>query len=144
MFMRLQRAASLLILLALCGCGEGRPDRVPVSGKVLIDGQPLSRGYIRIVPSDARASTGEIGPDGRFTLGCFEKADGCVVGTHPISVYAAEPLSASSQRWLAPKKYADPATSGLTAEIKEPTDSLVIELSWDGGKPFVERLGSDE
>jgi hypothetical protein len=137
------RAACLLLLLVFSGC-EGRPDRVPVSGKVLIDGQPLTRGYIRVVPSDARASGGEIGPDGRFTLGCFEKADGCVVGTYPVSVYAAEPLGANAKRWLAPRKYADPATSGLTVDIKEPTDSLVIELSWDGGKPFVERLGSDE
>jgi hypothetical protein len=49
-------------------------------------------------------------------------------------------LGASANRWHAPKKYIDHATSGLTVEISEPTDSLVINLSWDGGKPFVERF----
>jgi hypothetical protein len=130
----------LVAAAVVSGCSDGRPERVPVSGIVLIDGQPLTRGYIRIIPTDARAAGGEIGADGRFTLGTFEHADGCVVGMHAATVFSTEPLGGNAQRWLAPKKYADPATSGLTVDIKEATDALVINLTWAGGKPFIERF----
>jgi hypothetical protein len=125
------------------GCGDGRPARVPVSGKVLIDGQPLTYGYIRLVPDDARPAGGKINPDGTFTLTCYDGNDGCVPGTHKVSVVAVEVLSSSSQKWHAPKQYIDPATSAVTATVGEPTDNLVIELSWQGGKPFIERFGAE-
>ena len=66
----------LVIVSALfaAGCGEDRPDRVQVSGQVLIDGQPLTCGFVRIMPENARPSTGAIGPDGRFKLTTF----GCI------------------------------------------------------------------
>jgi hypothetical protein len=41
-------------------------------------------------------------------------------------------------RWEAPKKYQDQTTSELTEEITGPTDKVIIELKWDGGKPFDE------
>jgi len=131
--------SACLAVAATVGCGDGRPRRVPVSGQVLIDGQPLTYGYVRVIPIDARPATAQIGPDGRFMLKTFEDGDGAVLGTHPVTVSANEYLSETSQRWHAPKKYADPGTSGLTATIDGPTDSLVINLTWDGGKPFVER-----
>jgi len=140
----LPRPLFLLGIAALAvtaaGCGDGRPGRVPVSGQVLLDGKPLSRGFIRLVPDDARAACGEIGPDGRFTLKTFEPGDGVVLGTHRVAIVAIEPLGSIQQRWHAPKKYSDPATSGLTATIDGPTDSLRIEITWDGGQPFVETL----
>ena len=44
--------------------------------------------------------------------------------------------------WHAPKKYAQPSSSGLSVEITEATDSLLVELSWDGRPgPVVERFG---
>ena len=95
---------------------------------------------MQVQPKDARASFGNLGPDGRFTLTCYEENDGCVLGTHNVIVVAGEPKGANAMYWLAPKKYADPATSELTVDIKEPTDNLVIELTWDGGKPFIERF----
>jgi len=130
----------LLLVILPAGCGEKRPVRVPVSGQVLIDGKPLGLGFIRFVPADARASGGPIGPDGRFTLTCYDGEDGAVVGTHRIEVAAGEDLGERTKRWHAPKKYADVATSGLTQEITGPTDALVVELTWDGGAPFVEQF----
>ncbi|NLE37617.1 MAG: DUF4198 domain-containing protein [Pirellulaceae bacterium] len=127
-----------LLAAAMIGCGDGRPRRVPVSGQVLIDGEPLTHGQIRLTPANARPATAEIAPDGRFTLTTFDEGDGVVPGVHPVSVAANEYLSETRQRWHAPKKYADPTTSGLTATVDGPNDSLVITLSWEGGKPFVE------
>jgi len=132
--------ATTAMLIATAGCRDSRPERVPVSGQVLIDGKPLGYGFIRLVPEDARPATGELDADGRFTLKTFEDGDGAVLGTHPVMILAAEQISARKQRWHAPKKYSDAKTSGLTATIDGPTDSLLIELSWEGGKPFIETI----
>jgi hypothetical protein len=120
---------------------------VPVSGQVLVDGKPLTHGFIQLMPKGARASSGKIGPDGRFTLSCFEDGDGAVEGAHVVTVAAFEEMGPKAQRWHAPKRYADPATSGLTQTIDGPTDSLKVELTWSGWpgpKPFVERLDGGE
>ena len=137
------RLVVLLGCLALvAGCGDGRPKRVRVSGRVTIDGKPLTSGNIRVVPAEERVATGTIGPDGRFTLGTFDKDDGCVLGTHPIAVIAVRRLNSSSVEHLVPKKYGEYTTSGKTVTIDGPKDDLQIELSWEGGKPFIERESS--
>lgn len=133
---------TVLVLNALValflGCGDGRPNRVPVSGQVIIDGQPLKCGVVTFVPANSRASVGKLDDDGRFTLGCFERTDGAVVGSHRVQVSANQLIGETRTRWHAPKKYADYKTSGLEREVSEGTDSMLIELSWEGGKPFVE------
>ena len=127
-----------LVLLAAVGCGDGRPERVQVSGQVLIDGKPLEFGFVRFVPTSARPATGRLGDEGRFKLTCYGNEDGVVRGTHQVDVIAGESLSESKTKWHAPKKYAFYHASGLTETIDESTDSLVIHLTWDGGKPYVE------
>ena len=136
-------ATRLLIALLLCiptvvGCGDGRPQRLSVSGRVLIDGEPLTHGFVRFVPKGARPSTGKLDSEGKFTLTCYGDNDGVVPGIHRVEVDGAESISETQNRWHAPKKYARYKTSGLTQEITESTDSLTIDLTWDGGKPFVE------
>ncbi len=121
------------------GCGDGRPARLPVAGQVLIDGKPLDYGYVRFVPAGARASGGYVDEQGHFTLSCYAKDDGVIPGNHQVEVDAGESISATQRRWHAPKKYANFKASGLTQTITEPTDALVINLTWDGGKPFTER-----
>lgn len=139
-------ATSNCLLVLVCalagtaGCSDGRPERVPVSGQVLIDGMPLTKGFVRFTPPDSRAAAGSLDEDGHFTLTCFEPGDGAVLGTHRITVIARESIGQELLKWYAPKKYADPATSGLMQEITGPTDSVEIELTWAGAKgPFTER-----
>ena len=122
-----------LLIVAAIGCGDGRPKRVPVSGQVLIDGTPVKGGSIQFVPEGARASSSDLDEEGRFTLRCFEENDGAVTGTHKVKV-AARAMEGEKLRWYAPQKYADLDLADLTVEITEPTDSLVIELTWEGSK----------
>jgi hypothetical protein len=138
---RLAKVACVLALLgAAVGCGDGRPKRVPVSGHVLIDGKPLTRGYVQFAPGDSRASTGGLDADGHFVLTCFEMGDGAVTGKHKVSVMAQEPIGQETIKWHAPKKYANANTSGLEEEISGPTDAVKIELTWGGEKgPIVEK-----
>jgi hypothetical protein len=133
-------AAVSTCVLATVGCSDGRPERVPVSGTVLIDGKPLTKGSIMVIPSGQRPAGGSIGPDGRFMLSCYEINDGVVPGTHAVTVQATEHISERETRWLTPKKYGDAKASGLTVTIDGPTDDLKIELTWDGKQPFVERM----
>lgn len=138
--------ARLLVILvlvatigAVMGCGDGHPPRLEVSGQVLIDGEPLTYGTVRFVPKGARPSVGKLDENGHFTLSCYGNEDGVIPGVHQVQVHAGEPLSGTKVMWHAPKKYALFKSSPLKQEITESTDSLVINLTWDGGKPFVER-----
>lgn len=133
---------SAALLLLATGCGSEN-EIVPVSGQVLIDGKPVTHGFVQVAPKGFRAASGKIGPNGRFTLTTVKEGDGCAVGTHPAAVIATESINASSQRWHAPRKYQDFATSGLTVNVTGPTNDLKIELTWDGGKPFIQRFGKE-
>jgi len=135
----------LCVLPLCCGCGRGgRPEIAPVSGQVLVDGQPLANGRIEFIPERSRSSYGNLDAEGRFELTCRDPGDGAVLGTHHIAVDGSEVLSTTNTvtklKWHAPKKYASAATSGLTETISEPRKDLMINLSWDGGKPFVETI----
>jgi hypothetical protein len=148
--MNLFRFTTSLSLAVLCaisiGCGDGRMSRVPVSGKVLIDGKPLTKGSIRFISPNSRASGGVLDSEGRFVLSCYENGDGAVLGTHQIEVTANERVTPTKMRWFAPKKYGNMNLSGLQQEITGPTDSVVVNLSWEGGKPFIEvdGVGGDD
>ncbi len=133
---------SLLALALVAGC-SGRPRRVPVSGKVTIDGKPLTSGFIQVVPDNARAAVSRIDSAGHFKLETYGEGDGCVLGTHRVIIVANQTLSPTKTRWLAPPKYRDPSTSGVSVEIDGPKDNLEIALSWNGAEPFVEESVSN-
>jgi hypothetical protein len=128
--------AILAIALASLGCSS-QPKIVPVSGIVLIDGQPLKHGQILVAPAGYRPAMATLGPDGRFTLGTNADADGVALGTHPVAVVAYEIVKPGVQKWHAPKKYNSTETSGLTMTVEKATNDIVINLTWEGGKPFL-------
>jgi hypothetical protein len=66
-----------------------------------------------------------------------------MLGTHKIEIVACQPLNDTQSRWHAPKKYSNPTTSGLTQQIDGPKRDLVINLTWNGGTPFVETHEAD-
>lgn len=135
------RLAALIAALAICpGCGDGRPVRVPVTGQVFIDGKPLEQGRILVHVENHRPATGKLGPDGEFELSTYVKGDGCVLGTHEVTINAGEVINANTIRWHAPPKYDSPSSSGLVMEVQESNEPKKFELTWDGGKPFNERV----
>jgi hypothetical protein len=128
--------AILAISLSSSGCSDQRPQRVKISGQVLLDGQPLKQGTVQVYPQTGRPAYGRIDPQGRFTLGTFSLDDGCPVGTHRVAVVAKDMLGPNKIRWLTPKKYALPETSGLTISAEQDQQDYVLELTGDEGKPF--------
>jgi hypothetical protein len=132
------RCVLLAALACVAGCGDGRPQRVPVSGTVMIDGAPLSYGFVTFVPAAGRSASGQLDGQGRFTLGSYEPGDGVLPGSQRVSVLARESLNDKQAKWHAPKKYKDHDSSGIVIEVTEPTDDLKIDLTWGGEKPTIE------
>ena len=133
-------AAILLLFFALIsGCGDNLPQRVPVSGQVLLDGKPLETGTLSIQSPGQRSSYATLGPGGKFSISAFSENDGLMIGKHPVAVISKENINGKTVKWLIPKKYTDIATSGLEIDVPGPRSDVVINLTWGGGKPFIEK-----
>ncbi len=136
---------SLLLLSA--GCSDGRGTRVPISGTVTIDGEPLKHGSVTFFPIASgdgyRAGGGSLDENGQYRISSYTAFDGLLPGKYEVTILAVEPINDESQRWHAPKSYSSAATSGLTIEIKDES-VMDLELSWTKDEshsaPYVEKF----
>jgi hypothetical protein len=131
---------TLCVFVLICGCSDGRPSRIPVSGKVTIDGVPLSKGSIQFVGGTGRPSRGAIQPDGKFSLMTYEPGDGCPPGTYTVAITSTQQIDETTTKFFAPQKYADPKTSGISQTVDAPIENLEITLTWKGSghtQPFI-------
>ncbi len=83
------------ILLALAGCGDkvqGRAGLVPVTGKVTLDGKPLTTGTVSFIGSGGNneAFTGQIDGSGNYKLGASPTDPGALPGEYKVIVMATE------------------------------------------------------
>jgi hypothetical protein len=119
----------LLSLLLTTGCGQpaGNPGGVAVKGKVTLGGSPLTKGTVTFMPAkpgEGNTATGDIQPDGSFSLGTAAKGDGVLPGDYVVAIISVEseatmdaagkPVPAKS---AIPEKYGNTATSGLKATV---------------------------
>jgi hypothetical protein len=107
-------AAVALLLAVLAGCG---PRVGNVSGRVLLDGQPLPSGTVTFVAPDGREWPYRIGPDGEYQIADFPAGPARVkVTSQPRSPFGktapAEPRPA-----VLPDRYQDPQRSGLDLTV---------------------------
>lgn len=82
---------ALPLAMALVGCGGAgdgnRPARVPATGTVLLDNQPLTDATVVFIPQDhSYGASARTDNAGRFELQTFETADGAVPGTFQVTV----------------------------------------------------------
>jgi len=138
-------------LLLLAGCGSGRPETVPVSGKITYDGKPVTEGKIVFHPEQGRSASGQIGPDGSYTLTTFDKGDGAVLGKHRVTIKStrvtgpqqpksfaeevaqgqqkdAKPSPGGQVQWLVPAKYAAKKTTPLTADVTRDGEPIDFDI----------------
>lgn len=118
------------------GCGDGRVATAPVSGQVLVDGQPAGGAVIVLHPADDASSVatgaerlrpmGRSDEAGNFVIGTWESSDGAPAGRWKATVewYVAEnaepnadPESAEAEVDRLGGVYANPATSPLVVEV---------------------------
>lgn len=140
----------------IMGCSGGEdewtknlPETVPVSGIVLLDGQPVEGASIVFAPADGAKYPAKALTDrsGQFEVDAFPSKSGAVPGKYKVMisktiettdaslVAAKAPVAADSDaavegaahaagdtsgvHWVnsLPAKYANPNTSGLTADV---------------------------
>lgn len=133
-----------LILLGGCNRDSGYGH---VSGKVTVDGNPVTEGIITFVPENGPAAVGFIGADGTYHLTTLKK-DGVIVGQHRVTIHAtrlgpranAAPTSIEDEvksgasgatekvEWIVPERYSQLSTTDLTATVNPEQQTLNFDL----------------
>jgi hypothetical protein len=148
------RFCTLLLGMLCLGCGQGL-DLAPVSGRVTLDGKPVTQGEVTFIPEDGPSAFGSIGADGTFRLTTLNKDDGALVGRHKVLILSTQVTGGSvaptsfeqemewakqgvasdgkvlipgKTTWLVPEKYSRPDASDLTAEVKSGDNTLNSDL----------------
>jgi len=120
--------ALLYFLLSGLGCSStpAEPKTYPVVGKLTIDGKPLANAKVIFLPDAEKANTstkeprGTTDATGTFTI-TTDDQPGCTPGTYKATVFAMIDRSGEfkSPIWLAPLRYTDAKTSGLSVSVVE-------------------------
>jgi hypothetical protein len=88
------------------------------------------------VSDSGEAASAMIQPDGTYVLGTFGPEDGAVLGRHKVAIVANDgdpsllPGSPGyrTPKDLVPKKYNNPATSGLAADVIKDGRAIDFDL----------------
>lgn len=99
-------ALFVVAMAALTGCGDGKLPLYPVTGTVLVDGQPAQGAMVIFCPVEGSSPPellrerpfGNAGPDGKFLVTTFLKDDGIPAGEYKILVQWAVQGAAYDQR----------------------------------------------
>jgi hypothetical protein len=142
----------LASVVAIVGCGSGRPEVSPVRGTVTFGGRPVPTGTIHFWPEEGRPARGTINADGAYTLTTFEPGDGAVLGKHLVTIEsvavsdaAPKPKSVEeeiaiysdpntpvvqggSMQTLIPRAYADRARTPLEARVDRGENTIDFQL----------------
>jgi hypothetical protein len=130
---RVSGCALLTVVLAcLSGCGESRRPSGSVSGKVILEGQPLDEGQVVFYDADGvpvgaakLTSSGEFRLDQPIPVGNYQVAVVPAEGEPPAGLEDAARFEAIKK---VPEQYWSQTTSGLTAEVNEGDNSFTFEL----------------
>ncbi len=105
----------LLTVVAVTGCGGN--GFVPTGGRITFeDGTPVTSGSVAF-ETDNFMADGRIKPDGSYTLSSLKPGDGLPPGKYAVSVSSSETDANEKTIFHVDPKFANPATSGLTAEV---------------------------
>ncbi|WP_145348607.1 hypothetical protein [Rosistilla ulvae] len=131
--------AAFLMVLAAIGCGrEAHMMEVsPVDGTVLLDGSPVTEGYVMFTPDvssgsdpleSGKSASGTIDSDGRFQLSTYGDSDGAVIGMHTVNFFRPDP---EDDDVILKDPYIPGGTS-LKVEVKPDGNNLEIHLHAKG------------
>ncbi|MCC6508761.1 MAG: carboxypeptidase regulatory-like domain-containing protein [Pirellulaceae bacterium] len=116
---------TLLSLVMVVGCTPSdQPEVGRVTGKVTLDGQPLSGVIVNFQPESGRASTAETDAEGNYDLIYIYGTNGAKVGKNSVSF--RWPDGAEGKKPL-PKKYT--GVTDTTVEVKSGSNKLDWELT---------------
>ena len=108
------------LLVLLGGCNNG-PALAPVSGRVTLDGKPLSMATVTFLPNHGRASHGQTDSDGHYELLYDRTRYGALIGRHDVRIISATEITMPDGRFftrpqIIPQRYN--AHTELHEEVK--------------------------
>ena len=109
------------------GCRPSYQNVSPVTGRVTLDGIPLSGAQVMFLPTIGRPSTGETNADGVYELVYTYKQNGAKHGTHTVRVttaYTREDGTMAPER--VPKMYNE--ESQLQQEVRRGRNTIDLPL----------------
>lgn len=117
---------SLSLIGFLSGCSQGdRPPIGYVTGKVTIDGQPLSGAIVSFMPEKGRPATGLTDKDGKYELQYTYQVYGCKIGPNNVGFFA--PNSGAPSHPI-PNKY---EKSEFNVDVKKGKNTFDFDLKSD-------------
>jgi hypothetical protein len=123
-----RRGVLLVAVVLLAGCSSEEPT-ASVSGKVTLDGAPVSAGTVLLMSDDGQAASAELQSDGSYTLNCRLGSFKVAVSPPPPADPLSNPDATTSAAVEIPQKYHDFGGSGLTTEVKEASNTFDISLT---------------
>ena len=135
---RFAQAWLALAVLVPMACGSSGPEMARVKGRVTYQGKPVPKGTItfQATAPEGRNATGQIDPDGYYTLQTEEPGDGALVGSYLVAISARDeavldyiPKKPIPPKFLVPAKYEDPAKSGLKRAVPRGGGTMDFELT---------------
>ena len=131
-------AASAALTLAAGGCGGGRPQPVPVSGKVTVAGKaPPAGGAVWFTPEEAasgfpmRPGIGDFAADGAYQAKTFAPGDGLLPGRYKLRIdcWKTPPnMEGKPKQSYLPAKYLNPQQSGLELNVQPGADPITFDI----------------
>jgi hypothetical protein len=133
----------LTLAAGVTGCGDkGLGTLHPVSGKVTLDGKPLTTGAVSFRPDLSRGNnsqhipTGQIDPEGNYKLTTANRA-GAPPGWYRVLVIAQDiggdagkkSGTAPGTKLLVPQRYLDPQSTPLSVEVVKKPASGAYDLN---------------
>lgn len=125
----------LLIPCLVGGCGPKYPKTAIVRGKVTYKGKPVPNGTVNFIPAAGKDASGEIKPDGTYTLTSFRPGDGAIPGAYSVVIVAMQDMASRLPEErsplpppIVPVKYTSLATSDLKAQVEDQENTINFDL----------------
>ncbi|HVJ84208.1 MAG TPA: hypothetical protein VM452_01120, partial [Caulifigura sp.] len=132
---------SVIITPAFSGCGSDGPPLGAVTGRVTLDGKPLSGAVLTFISQSEKGSPSYGGTDdqGRYSLMFTNTKSGAMVGEHLVEIETTKVSAAEAKELVAqgmaapapyvaiPKKYRK--SGALTAKVASGSNTIDFELT---------------
>ena len=134
---RLTLGSFLALLTLVAGCSRG-PELVPVAGVVALDGQPVADAGVVFQPvGSGPIAAATTDGKGRYRLISMNRP-GAMPGLYRVTIAKKETTGlirvavvgpqGVQIKWIVPKKYSQPETSGLQASVSREHGEFNFEL----------------
>ncbi len=114
-----------VFIVSLTACGGGGiapPELGPVTGKITLDGAPLTDASVTFMPEKVRASSSMTDSDGKYELVYIRDEKGAAIGPHKVVV-----SKLINEKEVIPEKYN--TETELTAVVKAEANEFNFDLT---------------